>query len=112
MIVGANVLAFPIAATEEIWNLSEDLGTLQVLAFAGPSCLFLSVFIYYIHNFRSSDETLAKFRFDGVRVAATYGITLLVCASILALLGTFPLVCDPAKAGSAKPRKATERSSR
>ena len=98
LVVGANVLAFPIAATEEIWNLSEELGTLPVLGFAVLSCVFLSVFIYYIHYAKSGEGTLQKFRFDGVRLVATYGVTLLVCASILALLGKFPLFTDTAVA--------------
>ncbi len=98
LVVGANVLAFPIAATEEIWNLSETLGLLPILAFAGLSCVFLSFFIHYIHNVKSAADAPRKFRVDGLRLLATYAITLLVCAGILALLGKFPLFSDTAVA--------------
>ena len=96
LVVGANVLAFPIAATEEIWVLSEEISVLQASTFAVLSCLFLSVFIYYIHYVRGADGAPAKFRFDWVRLLVTYGITLLICAGILALLGKFPLFTDTA----------------
>ena len=98
LVVGANVLAFPIAATEEIWDLSEQLSVLQALAFVVLSCVFLSTFIHYIHRVRTGDHAHDNFRFHVVRLLATYGITLLVAASILALLGKFPLLSDTAVA--------------
>lgn len=98
LVVGANVLAFPIAATEEIWDLSEQLSVLQALAFVVLSCVFLSTFIHYIHKMRRRDHAFGSFRFHFVRLLATYGITLLVSASILALLGKFPLLSDTAVA--------------
>lgn len=90
LIIGASVLAFPVAVTEEVWNLSEQISLLQVLLIAATSCFFLSVFIYYIH--RKVDDS--SFHLDIWRVVATYGITLLVCATILSLLGKFPLASD------------------
>ena len=90
LIIGASVLAFPVAVTEEVWNLSEQISLLQVLLIAATSCFFLSVFIYYIH--RKDDDS--SFHLDIWRVVATYGVTLLVCATILSLVGKFPLASE------------------
>ena len=98
LVVGANVLAFPLAAPEALWALSEQLSVLQALGFVVLSCVFLSTFIYYIHHVRTGDQALYNFRLHVVRLLATYGITLLVSASILALLGKFPLLSDTAVA--------------
>ena len=94
LVVGANVLAFPIAATEEIWNLSEQLSVFQTLAFVTLSCVFLSAFIHYIHRVRVGDHGREGFRLHVVRLVATYGITLIISAGILALIGKFPLFDD------------------
>jgi len=95
LIIGACVLAFPVAVTEEVWNLSEQISLFQILLIAATSCFFLSVFIYYVHSRKVDDSS---FHLDIWRVVATYGITLLVCATILSLLGKFPLASDTAVA--------------
>jgi len=93
LIIGASVLAFPVAVTEEVWNLSEQIGLLNIIMIALVSCIFLSIFIHYVHEQKGDDLT----RSIGIkRVVVTYGITLLVCATILMLLGKFPLLSDPA----------------
>ncbi len=95
LVIGASVLAFPVAVTEEVWNLSEQIGLLNIMMIAIFSCLFLSVFIFYIHGEQSDDSTR---RLEIKRVVATYGVTLLVCAAILILVGKFPLLTDTAVA--------------
>ena len=94
-VVGACVLAFPIAVTEEVWNLSEQMATINVLMVASASCFFLSYFIYYIHGKKNGAE---GFRLDWNRVLVTYGVTLLVCALILIMIGKLPLFADTATA--------------
>jgi len=95
LIIGASVLAFPVAVTEEVWNLSEQISLSHILMIAAVSCLFLSVFIYYIHSEKIGD---APQRIEFKRIVATYGVTLLVCACILFLVGKFPLLSDTAVA--------------
>ena len=95
LVIGASVLAFPVAVTEEVWNLSEQIGLLNVMMIAISSCLFLSVFIFYIHGEKNDDSTR---RLEIKRVVATYGVTLLVCAAILIMVGKFPLLTDTAVA--------------
>lgn len=95
LVIGACVLAFPIAVTEEVWNLSHELTVLQVSLLAALSCSFLSLFIYFVHGNNQGDHHV---RIDFVRILATYGVTLAVCAIILALVGKFPIGSDTAVA--------------
>ena len=48
--VGARVMAFPVATTEEIWNLGAELALGRVLLFACASLLFLAAFIFVLHG--------------------------------------------------------------
>ena len=93
--IGASALAFPVAVTEEIWNLSEQIALLNIFLIAIVSCVFLSVFIFYIHGEENDGSSR---RLEIKRVIATYGVTLLVCAAILILIGKFPLLTDTAVA--------------
>jgi len=95
LVIGACVLAFPVAVTEEVWNLSEQISLLQAILIASVSCVFLSLFIYYVHSEQNDGEPR---RLEVRRVVATYGVTLLICAAILAMLGKLPLLTDTAVA--------------
>lgn len=95
LVIGACVLAFPVAVTEEVWNLSEQISILRVVLIAAMSCVFVSFFVYYKHRVEDGDTS---FRLDTWRVVTTYGVTLLVCATILALLDKFPLASETAVA--------------
>jgi uncharacterized membrane protein len=48
--VGACIMAFPVAVTEEVWNLGADLALWRALLFALASVLFLAVFTYVVHS--------------------------------------------------------------
>ena len=89
------MLAFPIAVTEEVWNLSEQMAPVNVLMVAAASCFFLSYFIYYIHGQKHGDD---GFRLDWKRVLVTYGVTLMVSALILVMIGKLPLFSESATA--------------
>ena len=90
-IIGASVLAFPVAVTEEIWNLSEQIPFINVILIAVVSCVFLAVFSYFIH---SKSDVNSSLRIEVDRVFVTYGITLLVCSVILLMVGKFPLFTE------------------
>lgn len=94
--VGAGVLAMPLALTEEVWDLATELPTVNAVIIVIASCVILDAFIYLVQG--------GAERFGGThaahlkRVAVTYGITLLVCAGLLALVTKLPLLTDPAVA--------------
>ena len=90
-IIGASVLAFPVAVTEEVWNLSEQIPIINVILIAVVSCVFLAVFSYFIH---SKSDVKSSQRIEIDRVFVTYGTTLLVCSVILLMVGKFPLFTE------------------
>jgi len=92
LIIGANILAFPVAITEEIWDLSESISLINVSFVALASCIFLSIFIYYHHG-RTGKDNIAKIEVN--RVVATYLVTLLVSAAVLMMLSKLPLLTEP-----------------
>ena len=57
VIVGASILAVPVAFTEETWVLGDKLPLENVLLLSGLSLLFISGFVYfnfYRYNFKSN----------------------------------------------------------
>ena len=48
--LGGSIMAFPVAATEEIWNLSKELNLVRVLLFTVASMFVLAVLIYVLHG--------------------------------------------------------------
>ena len=90
--IGACIMAFPIAATEEVWNLGADLALWRVLLFALASVSFLAAFIYVLHDhadFPLTQKTFLR------RVTGTYGITVLISALLLLGVDQFDLLQDP-----------------
>ena len=47
IIVGATILAVPVAFTEETWKLGESLPLFNVISLALVSFLFIAAFVYY-----------------------------------------------------------------
>ena len=79
-ITGASVIAFPVAATEEVWNLGTELPLARVLWFSIASIIVLALVIYTIHQ--HDDFSLNRGAFV-LRVIATYGVSLLVAGLLL-----------------------------
>ena len=90
--VGACVMAFPVAVTEEVWNLGEELALGRVLLFALASLFFLAVFIYVLHDHAGFPSTRKAFL---LRVGSTYGMTLLISALLLLGVDRIDLLQDP-----------------
>ncbi len=90
--VGACIMAFPVTAAEELWNLGRDLEPLRVAFFALASMFFLSIFIFVLHEHELGPEHRWAFLH---RVAGTYGITLTVCGLMLLGLDKLPLLDEP-----------------
>jgi uncharacterized membrane protein len=90
--IGASIIAFPIAVTEEIWNLGSDLSLARVLVVAAVSFVLLAAAIYLVHH---HDDFPLTHRGFVVRVAATYSVTLLISACMLIAIDQFGLFEDP-----------------
>jgi uncharacterized membrane protein len=92
VIVGASLLAVPVAFTEEVWKLSAELPLRNVLSLSGLSLLFIGLFVYF--NFYRS--YLGKHWFQYCkRVFLTYAISLLVVALLLWIIQRCPWETEP-----------------
>jgi uncharacterized membrane protein len=89
--VGSAVLAFPVATTEEVWNLSIELSWLRITAIAAISLVVVSLFVLLV--FRRADGH-PDWRAFLHRVVAVYLFTTIVCAAILVALDRLPLLSD------------------
>jgi len=89
---GAALMGFPIAVTEEVWNLGTELNVPHVLFFATGSILFLSIYIYYLHAENDTSEFAKTFL---IRVTSTYGMALLISALLLMGVDRLELLSDP-----------------
>ena len=95
IIIGSVLLAFPIAITEEVWNLGRELSLVSAFTIAAVSLFFLAWFAY--HTFYNSELQNNRQEFF-IRVLSVYCLTLIVAALILGLFGQFPLLTEPAVA--------------
>lgn len=91
VIVGASILAVPVAFTEETWNLGVQLPLVNVLALSILSLVFIALFVYF--NFY-------RFTFKGhvsqyiKRVVAIYFFSLLIVGVILSIIQKCPWGTD------------------
>lgn len=91
VVVGATILAIPIAYTEETWNLGAELPLANVLILAAISILFMAAFVYfnfYRFNFKGHEFEYVK------RVAVTYFVSLVVVGAILTVIQRCPWQTD------------------
>jgi len=95
IILGAVLIGFPVAVTEEVWTISEQLPLGRVLYICLGSIAILGWFVFYIFYHGSLKGTIGQFIF---RVLIAYGITLFAVGSILFAIDHLPLFTDPAVA--------------
>jgi len=87
VIVGASILAVPIAFTEETWKLGEQLPLKNVLLLGFISILFISSFVYFnFYRFQFKKHIFEYLK----RVIATYFCALLVVGLILTIIQKCP----------------------
>lgn len=87
VIVGSVILAIPVAFTEEVWVLSQELPFKNVMWLGLLSLVFVALFVYY--NFYKNN--LLKYWKECLkRVVSVYVISLAVVALILVIIGKFP----------------------
>ncbi len=91
VVVGASVLAVPVAFTEETWNLGEELPLLNVLMLSGISVVFVGLFVYlnfYRYMLKANIGEYAK------RVISIYFFSLLVVGVLLTIIQRCPWGAD------------------
>ncbi len=97
VMVGASVLAIPVAFTEETWLLGETLPLSNILGLITLSLLFIGGFVYYNYyrgRLREHGMEYAK------RVLLTYTLSFMVVTLILILIERAPWATDSALAFS------------
>jgi uncharacterized membrane protein len=87
VIVGASILAIPVAFTEETWRLGETLPLSNIMGLMLLSVAFISAFVYYNYYRNRLAEHRTEF---AKRVATTYLISFLVVALLLTLIDKAP----------------------
>ena len=91
VIVGASLLAIPMAFTGEVWELGAELPLSNVLVLSGLSVLFIALFVYfnfYRFQFKGNGVEFVK------RVCAIYLFSLLVVAVLLTIIQRCPWSTD------------------
>ncbi len=91
VIVGAAVLAVPVAFTEETWLLGEELPFPNVLMLSGLSVIFIGLFVYlnfYRYMFKENIIEYAK------RVFSIYFFSLVVVGVLLTIIQRCPWGTD------------------
>lgn len=92
IIVGACVLAYPVAITEEVWNLSEELHFGRALLITLASIAFIAWFAYRLYYHGAVDAKRWELVY---RVSAVYLLTILVSTGILIAIDRWPIGSDP-----------------
>ncbi|MFC1750067.1 DUF2391 family protein [Pseudomonadota bacterium] len=91
VIIGATILAIPVAFTEETWNLGSSLPLLNILGVLLMALFFISIFVYYNFyrgHFKGQIDEFFK------RVLSTYFFSFLVVAVLLTLIQRAPWATD------------------
>jgi len=92
IVVGACVMAFPVATTGEVWDLGEQLSILRVLLFAVASMFFLGVMVFLLHHHKGAPSDRRTFL---LRVLSTYVLTLVIAAALLFGVDKLELLTAP-----------------
>jgi uncharacterized membrane protein len=87
VIVGASILAVPVAFTEETWRLGEKLPLLNVLGLTSLSLIFIGLFVYFNFYRRMLKEHIWEYI---KRVLAIYLFSLLIVGILLTLIEQCP----------------------
>jgi len=91
IIVGASILAVPVAFTEETWTLGKELPLVNVLILSFLSIIFISLFVYsnfYRFTFKGHIFSYIK------RVVSIYVFSLIIVGLILTIIQRCPWGVD------------------
>lgn len=91
IIVGASILAVPVAFTEEVWNMGAELAWANVLSLNLVGLLFMGSFIY----FKSYRKHLSMYRSEYYkRLFSTYLLSILIVGLLLTIVDKCPWTTD------------------
>jgi len=91
VIVGASILAIPVAFTEEAWTLGENLPFKNVAVLSLLSLIFIASFVYFnFYRFHLKDHVIEFVK----RVLSTYLLSIMVVAIILTVIQKCPWGID------------------
>lgn len=91
VIVGASILAVPVALTEETWNLGESLPLKNVLLLSTISIVFIGAFVYFnFYRYMLKGHIVEYIK----RVASIYLFSLLIVGLILTIIQKCPWGID------------------
>jgi len=92
IVVGASILAVPVAFTEETWKLGAELPTLNVLLLSFISISFIAAFVYFnFYRFMLKDHKREYIK----RVLAIYLVSLVIVGGLLTLIMRCPWSTEP-----------------
>ena len=87
VIVGASILAVPVAFTEETWRLGQTLPFRNVLILSAVSLLFIALFVYFnFYRFAFKGHVLEYVK----RVLSIYLFSLFVVGALLTVIQQAP----------------------
>lgn len=91
VIVGASILSVPVAFTEEVWNMGDELHWFNLILLSLVSLCFLGSFIYYT----AYRKRLRLFRNEYYkRVFFTYVLSIIVVGLLLTIVDKCPWFTD------------------
>lgn len=91
IIVGASILAVPVAFTEEVWNMGDEIPWFNLILLNLTSILFMGSFIY----FKSYRKHIHLFRPEFFkRVITTFLLSILIVGLLLTLVNKCPWISD------------------
>ena len=90
--LGTCAIAFPLAVTQEVWDLGAELSLIRAGVLATASVVGLALVVGALHHgsLRGLDSKVYLLRLVG-----TYGIALLISALLLIAIGRFDLLGAP-----------------
>ena len=92
ILVGASILAVPVAFTEEVWNMGNDLGWFNIILLNFVSLIFMGSFMY----FKGYRNRLEMYRNEYLkRLFSTFSLSVLIVAILLTIVGKCPWITDP-----------------
>jgi uncharacterized membrane protein len=92
VIIGASALTIPVAFSEEAWNLSRTLPTLNVIILLFLSLLLVS--LYSIQGIFSGNINHRIVQFIS-RTFIVYGVTMIVVFLVLFAINRMPILGEP-----------------
>lgn len=91
VVVGASILAVPVAFTEETWNLAKDLPLENVLMLSAMSLFFIASFVYFnFYRYLLKDHWFEYIK----RVISIYVLSLIVVGLVLTIIRKCPWGVD------------------